>query len=187
MNNKNKRGWFFDQLMMIGHAEAALCHGDENICNDYHDIQENDGELDTINRLGDDLAARTEIMKIDYENRVDMLNQLFDEMPGSNRHYYCDVKHRCADFVIAAEVYHARGFTPEAERVLVRCGRSLAMTCSMAFGFEVMDCLRCLSEAANVAVGDEPTVVPQDNMGDQTLMEPEQPQLSYNGRTILDT
>lgn len=144
---EQKRGWVFDQIMLVGQLEAGMCHNDEEICNIYADMDMNADDPDEIAKLTDKLAANIELIKSDYLNRVDALNQAFDSIKGSDRHYYCQVKHRAALYVMAAENYHARGCSPEAERVLVEAGKSLAQTCSLAFGFEPMQCLRCLDEA----------------------------------------
>lgn len=148
-NEATKRGWIFDLLMDIGHAEAKLTHQDENICNDYHDMKENAGDEKEVERLIDDLSARHEVEELVYKSRAADLDFLFDVIPNSNRHWLCDVKHDAARFVIGAETYHASGFDPRLEETLVMKGRILALTCSKAFGFEVMDCLRCLNDALN--------------------------------------
>lgn len=142
-----KRGWIFDQLMIVGQLEAAMCHNDEEVCNIYSDMDTFADDPDQIQKLADKLNANIELIKNDYLNRVDTLNQVFNAVKGSDRHYYCQVKHRSALFVMAAENYHARGADPEAEKTLVEAGKSLAMTCSLAFGFEPLQCLRCLDEA----------------------------------------
>lgn len=145
--SNEKRGWIFDQLMLVGQLEAAMCHNDEEICNIYADMDTFADDPDQIQKLADKLSANMELIKGDYLNRVDALNQVFDAVEGSDRHYYCQVKHRSALYVMAAENYHARGCDAEAERILVEAGKALAATCSLAFGFEPMQCLRCLDEA----------------------------------------
>lgn len=145
MADEKKRGWIFDQLMVVGELEAAMNHNDEEICNLHESIE---GAIDPkeVAPLVDQLNSNYEIIKIDYKARVDALNQIFDAVDGSNRHYYCQLKHRAALFVMAAENFHARNGSPEAERTLVEAGKSLALTCSLAFGFEPFSCLRCLDE-----------------------------------------
>lgn len=143
----NKRGWIFDQLMIVGDLENSMGHSDEQICNLYSDMEV---DAEDPKKMEDDarqLNLNYEIIKIDYENRVDALNQIFDAVEGSDRHYYCQVKHRAAAYCKAGENFHARGCSPEAERILVNCGKALALTCAAAFGFEPMSCLRCLDEA----------------------------------------
>lgn len=144
-----KRGWIFDQLMIVGDLENAMGHSDEQICNIHSDMEVDGDSTEKMNRDAHHLNANYEMIEIDYENRVDALNQIFDEINGSDRHYYCQVKHRAAAYCKAGENFHARGCSPEAERILVRAGKTLALTCSLAFGFEPMDCLRCLDEALN--------------------------------------
>ena len=144
---EKKRGWIFDQLMLVGQIEAGLCHNDEEICNLYSDMDNFAEDPDKIQSIANELNANGEIIKSDYLARVDALNQVFDAVEGSDRHYYCQVKHRATAFVLAAENYHARGCDAGAERNLVAAGKSLAETCSLAFGFEPMQCLRCLDEA----------------------------------------
>lgn len=143
---KKKRGWIFDELVKVGQLEAAMGHNDEQICNLYSDMEgaETPEELE---KIADELNVNYEIVRIDYRNRVDALNSIFDSVPGSNRHYYCQCKHRAMAYVIAGENFHARDCSPEAEKSLIAAGKSLALTCSLAFGFEPMQCLRCLDEA----------------------------------------
>lgn len=146
-NQKPKRGWVFDQLMIVGQLEAAMNHNDEELCNIMEEMESHPDDQELLDRKVEELAANEEIIKLDYQNRVDTLNQIFDAIPNSNRHYYCQIKHHAAAYVQAAENYHARGCSPEAEETLVRCGKTLALTCSLAFGFEPFSCLRCLDEA----------------------------------------
>lgn len=141
-----KRGWIFDEIVKVGQLEAAMGHNDEQICNLYSDM-DNLEKPEDAQKIADELNTNYEITRLDYGNRVDSLNGVFDAVPGSDRHYYCQVKHRATAYVIAGENFHARGCTPEAERSLVLAGKSLALTCSLAFGFEPMECLRCLDEA----------------------------------------
>lgn len=153
VNQSTKRGWIFDELMKIGHLEAKLTHQDENICNLYHDMDENSGDKEEIERLVEDLSARHEVERLTYGNRAMSLDHLFSSVPNSNRHWFCDVKHDAAAFVLAAETYHASGFDPDLERSLVYCGKTLAISCSKAFNMEVMDCLRCVNDALNAQLG----------------------------------
>lgn len=146
LTKPNKRGWIFDELIKVGQLEAAMAHNDEEV----HSIRvklEGVNEVDDITKLSDELALNEDIIKLDYENRVDSLNSVFDNIPNSNRHYYCQVKHRSTALVIAAENFHARGCPADAEDSLHRAFKSLALTCSLAFGFEPMECMRCLDEA----------------------------------------
>lgn len=153
VNQSTKRGWLFDLLMDIGHAEAELTHQDENIANDYHDMKESTGTEEDINRVVDDLSTRHEVEKLIYESRAKDLDMAFDVIEGSNRHWFCDVKHAAARFVMGAETYHASGFDPRLEETLVLKGRILALVCSKAFNMEVMDCMRCLNDALNAKMG----------------------------------
>lgn len=145
-DSNQKRGWIFDQLMIVGELEAAMNHNDEEICNLHQNIADNPEDPDKIQKWADELNNNYEIIAIDYKNRVNALNQIFNAVEGSNRHYYCQLKHRAALFIMAAETYHARGGAPEAEEVLIEAGKSLALTCSVALGFEPFECLRCLDE-----------------------------------------
>lgn len=149
-----KRGWIFDQLMIVGSLEAGMNHNDEEICNIYNQLSYEQDEK-KITELTDKLNVNREILEKDYLNRVDALNQIFNEIPDSDRHYYCQIKHRCATYVMAAENYHARHEDAESEKVLTEAGESLALTCSLAFGFEPMDCLRCLSDSLADKLGIE--------------------------------
>lgn len=141
-----KRGWIFDEIIKVGQLEAAMSHNDEQICNIRSAMEEAESAVE-ISKLADELEANLEIIKLDYENRVNCLNAVFDAIPGSDRHYYCQVKHRATAYVIAGENFHARGCDADAEDSLFAAGKSLALTCSLAFGFEPMACLRCLDEA----------------------------------------
>lgn len=143
---KQKRGWIFDQLMLVGSLEAGMNHNDEEICNIYNKLAYEEDE-EVVTKLSDQLNQNREIISMDYLNRVDTLNQIFDAVEGSNRHYFCQIKHRATTYIMAAENYHARGCCKEAEDILVKAGEALALTCSLAFGFEPMDCLRCLSDS----------------------------------------
>ena len=143
---QKKRGWIFDQLMLVGSLEAGMNHNDEEICNIYNKLAYEEDEKE-IEDLTNQLNANREILDKDYFNRVDALNQIFNAVPNSNRHYYCQIKHRCATYIMAAENYHARHEDKESEDILKEAGESLALTCSLAFGFEPMDCLRCLSDS----------------------------------------
>lgn len=142
-----KRGWIFDQIMIAGDLENAMGHSDEQICNITSDMEVDGEDMAKMDKHVHHLNVTYEMINIDYANRVDALNQVFDAVPESDRHYYCQVKHRAAAYCKAGENFHARGCTADAERILVRCGKTLALTCSLAFGFEPMDCLRCLDEA----------------------------------------
>lgn len=143
---KQKRGWIFDQIVLVGQLEAAMGHNDEQICNLYSDMEgaEKPEELESI---ANQLNANYEIVRNDYRARVSALNYIFDSVPGSNRHYFCQLKHRAFAYVVAGENFHATNCSPESEQILVAAGKSLALTCSLAFGFEPMQCLRCLDEA----------------------------------------
>ena len=152
--NPTKRGWIFDEILKVGQLEAAMEHNDEEICNLYHEMNDNGGDLKEVERITDELSKNHELIALDYENRVNCLNDIFDAVEGSNRHYYCQVKHRATVIVKAAENYHARKCRPEAEDSLVKAGKSLALTCSLAFGFEPMDCLRCLSDSLSTKIGE---------------------------------
>ena len=144
---QQKRGWIFDEIVKVGQLEAAMAHNDEQVCNLYSDMEEFGDDADKLSDIANELNVNYEITRLDYDNRVDSLNGIFNAIPNSNRHYYCQVKHRATVYAIAGENFHARHCDPEAERSLVAAGKALALTCSLAFGFEPMQCLRCLDEA----------------------------------------
>lgn len=146
-NEAQKRGWIFDAILQIGQIEAGMEHSDEQICNIYHDMSENNGDLDEITKLTEELADNRELLEIDYQDRVVLQNMVFDAIPDSNKHYWCRLKHAATAFAKAAENYHASKLHPEFEQHLVRAGQRLAIVCSRAFGMEVMDCLRCVSDS----------------------------------------
>lgn len=178
-----KRGWIFDQLMIVGQLEAGMNHNDEEICNITTEMEDHPDDLEFLGGKANELNANVEIIEMDYENRVDTLNQIFDAVPGSNRHYYCQVKHRAAAFVQAAENYHARGCTEEAEQTMVRVGKTLALTCSLAFGFEPFQCLRCLDEAVKKTM-DEGVEVGLKDDGPYKVVTDNDIKVSLNAETI---
>lgn len=143
---QKKRGWVFDQLMIIGSFEAGMNHNDEQISNLFYEL-EGEEDPEKITKLTDEIARNREILENDYLARVAAMNDLFSAMPNSDRHYYCQVKHRATTFIIAAENYHARNEDAAAEETLRSAAKSLALTCSLAFGFEPMDCLRCVADS----------------------------------------
>lgn len=189
-NQSTKRGWLFDLLMDIGHAEAELTHQDENIANDYHDMQENTGDEEDVNRIVDDLSTRHEVEKLIYESRAKDLDTAFEVIEGANRHWLCDVKHAAARFVMGAETYHASGFDPRLEETLVLKGRILALVCSRAFNMEVMDCMRCLNDALNAKMGfDQKDLMIATIASDSDVMvskAPEQLELPFDDRLETD-
>ena len=141
-----KRGWIFDQLMIVGQLEAAMGHNDEEVCNLYQEMDLNADKPEEITKIADKLNAIIEIVKATYPIRTDAQKQIFDAMNG-DMHQWCLIKHLATAYVTAGENYHARDCDPDAERVLTKTGEALAMACSLAFGFEPMSCLRCLDEA----------------------------------------
>lgn len=154
-NKDTKRGWILDLVMAIGHQEAKLTHTDETICNLYEDMDNLD-EKDAIEKLQaitKDLGATRDAAQISYLFRAMMCDDLFDELEESDRKKLCEVKHDAASFVLVAEKYHAQGFTPKGERLLIMAGKNLAMTCSRAFGLDPMGCLRCFNDAMNAKIG----------------------------------
>lgn len=141
-----KRGWLLDALYKVGQLEAAMSHNDEQI-SFLKEQLEGVQDAEEANKIVDEIALNEEIIRIDYQNRVDVMNDIFDSF-GGNRHYYCQVKHRAADWVAACEVFHTRGMKPEDEESMHRATQTLALTCSVAFGFKPFSCLRCFDEAA---------------------------------------
>ena len=114
-----KRGWIFDELIKVGQLEAAMAHNDEEVHNIRVMLENGDGDPA---ELAEELALNEDIIKLDYENRATAV-------------------------VIAGENFHARGCPASAENSLHLAMKSLALTCSLAFGFEPMECMRCLDEA----------------------------------------
>lgn len=145
-NNSTKRGWVLDALVKVGQLEAAMSHNDEQICYLKEQLAAGNVEESEIFKVANEIATNEEIVKIDYDNRVESLNYIFDAFDG-DRHYYCQLKHRATAFVIACENAHANGWQLADEESVYKCAQSLALTCSLAFGFEPMSCLRCLDEA----------------------------------------
>lgn len=148
MDNTNKRFWVLDELIKIGHLEAAMSHGDEQICNIDHDIENSGGDIKVVEELAKEQDYHREGISLDYENRVGCENDIMETLGGNSKDW-CYLKHRATAFVIAAENYHARGCCPSEEHSLILAAKSLALTASHCFGFEVMDCLRCLGDKLN--------------------------------------
>lgn len=171
-----KRGWLLDQIMLIGHYEAALTHDDEQICNLEHDKEANSGEIKEIERIANEVNFRTQLMAMHYEARKQAELDIFEHFLDIDKKKWCDIKHAAAAYVLAAEVYHARDFEPAAERNLIMAGKALAFLISYTFGFEPMDCLRCLSEAINEKEGNGYTIAPgpiEDNRRPEYKIVPE--------------
>lgn len=140
-----KRGWLLDALVKVGQLEAALSHTDEQISYLKEQLS-NTTDPEEITSIVDQISANVDIAKLDYENRVTIMNEMFLTLDG-DRHYYCQVKHRAAEWVVACEVYHSRGCNIGDELSMHRAAQTLALTCSLAFGFKPFSCLRCLDEA----------------------------------------
>lgn len=144
---KSKRGWLLDQIMLIGHYEAALTHDDEQVCNIYSDMEANSGSLEEVEKLTAELNFRIELTKMHYSARAFAEQDIFDSFPEIDKKKWCDVKHAAAEYILAAEVYHARDFHPSAQRSLLLAGKALSYLVSYTFGFEPMECMRCFNDA----------------------------------------
>lgn len=144
-NPNTKRGWVLDALVKIGQIEAALNHNDEQISYLKDQLSKTDDPTE-VTKLIDEIAVNEQLMEIDYQNRKDSMDELFDTLSG-DRHYYCQVKHRAASFITAAEIFHSRGCNPKDEESMHRAAEALALTCSLAFGFKPFSCLRCMDNA----------------------------------------
>lgn len=140
----SKRGWTLDVLVRVGHLEAGLSHIDEEISNLKEKLSKV-GSSREVTEIVDKIARNEEVAKLDYERRVELMNDLFDSLDG-DWDYYCPVKHKATDYAIACEVFHSRGFRAEDEESMFKAAQSLALTCSLAFGFEPFSCLRCMDE-----------------------------------------
>lgn len=143
----NKRFWVLDELIKIGHLEAAMSHADETICNLEQDL-ESSTELGDVEKIAKEQDYSRQTIRLDYENRTLCEDSIMDETHG-NKKDWCLLKHHATAFVIAAENYHARDCCSEAERSLILSAKALALTASHCFGFEIMDCLRCVGDALN--------------------------------------
>lgn len=120
---KTSRGWVVDQLLTIGHLEAAMSHLDEFAIarNDY-----------------------TELAADLYETRKTIMEDLLDE--ADDKQLWCVIKHLAAAYVMSEEVCHAREYDSESETIMTSVGDTLAGVAEMALGLERTECLRCLSE-----------------------------------------
>lgn len=149
----SKRFWVLDELIKIGHLEAAMSHGDEQVCNVNRDMENETEDVKHLEELAKEQDYHREGIRLDYENRVGCENDIMEFLQG-NKKDWCYLKHRAAAFVIAAENYHARDCCPTEEKSLILAAKSLALTASHCFGFEMMDCLRCLGDALQDKYGD---------------------------------
>lgn len=120
-----KRGWVLDEVVRIGHIEAALSHIDELL---------SDEDIDRLT-----ISYLEWLAKSLYAERVEIMNNLA-KISGVEQKYWCLLKHCATDFVIACENRHSVGID------ITRASKNLAMACSLFFGFSVMECLRCLDE-----------------------------------------
>lgn len=145
--NNAKRGWLLDQIMLIGHYEAALTHDDEQICNIYNDLKANSGSLEEVEKLTDELNFRKNLSKIHYESRAIAEQDIFESFRDIDKKKWCDIKHAAATYTLAGEIYHARNYSPSAETNLVQAAKALSYLISYTFGFEPMECLRCFNDA----------------------------------------
>lgn len=148
-NEISKRGWLLDQLMLIGHYEAELTHDDEQIVNIHHDLENSSGDLQEVGRLTDELNFRENLTNLHYEGRAKAEEDVFNAFPGLDidKKKWCDCKHSCAIYILACETYHARDLDPVAKENMIIAGKALTMLVSRTFGFEPMDCMRCLNDA----------------------------------------
>lgn len=140
----DKRGWVLDALVKVGQLEAAMNHNDEQISFLKERLESLDNP-DEVVQIADEIARNEDLIKTDYQNRVAIMDELFNTFNG-DRHYYCQLKHRATAYVIACENFHSRDCTPAEEESMHRASQALAMTCSLAFGFAPFSCLRCLDE-----------------------------------------
>lgn len=143
-----RRGWIFDQILLVGQIEAAMEHIDEELCNIYTDLENIDDE-EEIGRLVDKLSNLKKLVGELYNLRVKCMRDIFDSVPESDSHSWCLLKHTALVYAKAAENWHARKQAPEAESELVQAGKALAMVCSIAFNLDLMECLRCLDEQSS--------------------------------------
>lgn len=163
MKESSKRGWLLDQLMLIGHYEAELTHDDEQIINIKHDMAQNSGSLEEIEKLTDELNFRRELEAMHYQGRTLAEQDVFEAFPELelDKKKWCDIKHQCAIYILACETYHARDGHPTAEDSMVLAGKQLVFLVSHTFGFEPMDCARCFNDALNAKLsGSEQDYMP---------------------------
>lgn len=162
-----KRGYILDQLMSIGHLEASLTHTDEEVVNSYEDLSSAGEDFGKVSDIANSLNDTRERAKRRYLLRAFLLDDIFTQIPNSNRKMLCEIKHDAADYVMLAEVYHARGFDENSEKALVEMGKILALSCSAAFGLEPLECLRCLNDTLNSKLGFDALPVPDSTEEEQ--------------------
>lgn len=143
--DNKRRGWIFDQILLVGQIEAAMEHIDEETCNIYSDLENIDDDTEAAQKI-DKLSNLKKLVEKLYELRVKCMNDIFDSVPDSDKHSWCLLKHTALVYAKAAENWHARKQHPEAENEMVMAGKALAMVCSIAFNLDLMECLRCLDE-----------------------------------------
>lgn len=142
-----KRGWYLDEVMAIGHEEAKLTHTDEDTVNAYVDMENVSDALEEIEKLADKLNTARDDGKMSYQLRAQLCEDLFDAFPNSDHEKICKVKHSAAVYIMVSEIYHARGFDPKAEQLLVMAGKNLAEVLSEALGVPKVNCIRCLNDS----------------------------------------
>lgn len=140
-----RRGWYLDEVMAIGHEEAKLTHTDEDVVNAYVDMENMSESLEAIEELANALSTAREDGTMSYKIRAQLCEDLFDAFPNSDRKKICKVKHTAATYILVSEIYHARGFDPKAEQLLVMAGKNLAEVLSEALGVPKVNCIRCLN------------------------------------------
>lgn len=146
-SQKKGRGWIMDELLRVGHLEAELSHNDERIQKLRQDIDDASSDVEKMTKLADRLGWAVEYGKMIYNQRVRVEQGIFAAFGEEiDEERWCNLKHRLTEYVIAAENYHAREHCGASEDSMVEAGRLVAFLCSITFGFEPMNCLRCLDE-----------------------------------------
>lgn len=146
MANSGARGHVMDTLLLVGHLEALLSHCDERISNLKHDMKEGLESAEDAAEMADELNHQVEIAQYTYQARKALMDGLFKQFPKVDEKAWCELKHIACAYVVASEIYHARDFNPEAESCMAFMAEELALVVSRAFGFDPMNCLRCLDE-----------------------------------------
>ena len=142
-----RRGWYLDEVMAIGHEEAKLTHTDEDVVNAYVDMENLDDSLEELQKLAESLNTVREDAHNTYDIRSKLCADLFAHFPNADTKKICKVKHTAATYILVSEIYHARGFDPKAEELLVMAGKNLAEVLSEALGVDKVACIRCLNDA----------------------------------------
>lgn len=119
----SNRGWVVDELLEIGHFEAALSHLDELVMDEkYRDL--------------------AKLVYVARRNTMEL--SLMEEC--EDQKMWCVLKHLATAYVMSEEVCHAKEYDNDSVVLMSEAGSCLALAMEMVLGVERTECLRCLGE-----------------------------------------